>query len=331
MNKLIFDILRCPLCAPEDKGHLSKEGDTVRCESCQSQYPLIQGVPNFLSPTVEDSSKRAFTVQWSYRAQGKFEKTNRTFCISNQKSIQYLAETLDLAIAPGDWLLDAGCGSGEKTILLAQQYPQAQVVALDFSDTLRELLQKTKHLENLHIIQGDVNAPPFRQKSFKAVFSIGVLHHTKNTKESFEAVSALVKPGGSLIAWLYPHWQESPLFQKGYYLFRDLLFLGRGHLLPDSLRLFLIYLLCLPLLFVAPLILASRKLNSSFYEGLSISDLYRGIVFLMYDNIAPPFQFRPHSAEVKRWFNSSGYKSFRQMELGLYFGQGKVGLQSNKS
>jgi hypothetical protein len=44
------------------------------------------------------------------------------------------------------------------------------------------------------------------------VFSIGVLHHTPNTFESFARISTLVKPGGTLAVWVYSTRLRKTLF-----------------------------------------------------------------------------------------------------------------------
>jgi len=40
-------------------------------------------------------------------------------------------------------------------------------------------------IPNAFIIQGDILAMPFREKSFDFIFSEGVLHHTPNPHEAF--------------------------------------------------------------------------------------------------------------------------------------------------
>ena len=44
---------------------------------------------------------------------------------------------------------------------------------------------------------------PFADGAFDVVYSIGVLHHTPDTKWAFLSLSRLVKPGGRIAIWVY--------------------------------------------------------------------------------------------------------------------------------
>jgi SAM-dependent methyltransferase len=55
------------------------------------------------------------------------------------------------------------------------------------------------------IAQGDIGRLPFSEGTFDFIVSIGVLHHTPNTKEYFQRLVPLLKPGGSIAIWVYPN------------------------------------------------------------------------------------------------------------------------------
>jgi hypothetical protein len=50
------------------------------------------------------------------------------------------------------------------------------------------------------------------------------------------------------------------------------------------------------------------------------SDLYRGLVFVLYDDLAPRFQSRHARAEVEGWFCAWGFNRVENPALGLYAG-----------
>ena len=56
---------------------------------------------------------------------------------------------------------------------------------------------------NVMIVQSDLMKLPFKPGTFDIVYSIGVLHHTSNTKKAFENIAKYVKPGGILAIWVY--------------------------------------------------------------------------------------------------------------------------------
>jgi len=97
--------------------------------------------------------------------------------------------------------LDAGCGFGRHMYYAARF--GARMVGLDFSRALERASQVTEELGNVRLIQGDILRPPFCAESFDFVYSLGVLHHTVNPEAGFQALRALVRPGGSIFVWVY--------------------------------------------------------------------------------------------------------------------------------
>ncbi len=108
----------------------------------------------------------------------------------------------------GKVVLDAGCGTAKLTCGMATWGGEA--VGLDLAPAAVRGWRQRGSLAgarggHVHVVQGDVMRPPFRDASFDGVHSSGVLHHTPDTRHALAAVGALVKPGGSLAVWLYHH------------------------------------------------------------------------------------------------------------------------------
>lgn len=97
--------------------------------------------------------------------------------------------------------LDAGCGFGRHMYYAAKF--GARMVGLDFSRAIERAHAITNELDHVRLIQGDILRPPFQPGSFDFVYSLGVLHHTVNPEAGFQALRALVKPGGSIFVWVY--------------------------------------------------------------------------------------------------------------------------------
>ena len=53
------------------------------------------------------------------------------------------------------------------------------------------------------VLQANIGALPFKPNSFDIISSIGVLHHTPDTKEYTSKLVPLLKDGGMLTIWLY--------------------------------------------------------------------------------------------------------------------------------
>jgi SAM-dependent methyltransferase len=103
----------------------------------------------------------------------------------------------------GKRCLDAGCGGGRATIMMAEA-GAAEVVALDLSRTNVETTRmraQQRALTNVVAEEASLLEVPYEDDSFDVVWSNGVLHHTGDTDGSLKEIARLLKPGGWM--WLY--------------------------------------------------------------------------------------------------------------------------------
>ncbi len=83
-----------------------------------------------------------------------------------------------------------------------------------------ELLRGKRVLgPNVHIAQANVFELPFEDGTFDFIFSIGVLHHTPNTKAAFDNLPKLLRDKGKIAIWLYTsyggiQWRFSDLYRR---------------------------------------------------------------------------------------------------------------------
>ncbi|HEY2433351.1 MAG TPA: class I SAM-dependent methyltransferase [Vicinamibacterales bacterium] len=102
---------------------------------------------------------------------------------------------------PGKRGLDAGCGFGRHLFHAARF--GARMTGLDFSRAIERAHDITRGEANVRLVQGDILRPPFEPGAFDFVYSLGVLHHTVDPEGAFQALRALVRPGGSIFVWVY--------------------------------------------------------------------------------------------------------------------------------
>jgi len=102
----------------------------------------------------------------------------------------------------GKEVLDAGCGTGEKSAYFS--YHGAHVTAIDLC---KASLQRAKELAgkfNLQVEFHHCDIAEFQaEKRFDHVFCLGALHHTEKPYKNFLAVADLCKPGGTVTVGLY--------------------------------------------------------------------------------------------------------------------------------
>jgi ubiquinone/menaquinone biosynthesis C-methylase UbiE len=103
----------------------------------------------------------------------------------------------------GKRCLDAGCGGGRGSILMAQCGAK-EVIGVDFSATNIESCRKRaqqKGFTNLTFHQHSLMELPFEDESFDIVWCNGVLMHTIDPDAGLKEIARVLKKGGHM--WLY--------------------------------------------------------------------------------------------------------------------------------
>src|SRR5512133_4382856 len=103
------------------------------------------------------------------------------------------AETLekllhhDTVFPPGAKVLEAGCGIGAQTVILAKNNPDAEITSIDISQESLEKARENveeKGVKNVRFLQADVFSLPFEENSFDHIFVCFVLEHLQNPEEA---------------------------------------------------------------------------------------------------------------------------------------------------
>ena len=79
------------------------------------------------------------------------------------------------------------------------------MVGVDLSFAVDAAYGNVGKRENVHIVQADLFRLPFPEGTFDAMYSLGVLHHTPDTKKAFDAVVPYLRPGGEFAVFLYAY------------------------------------------------------------------------------------------------------------------------------
>jgi trans-aconitate 2-methyltransferase len=99
-------------------------------------------------------------------------------------------------------VLDAGCGSGRVTELLAERLPTGHTIALDASAAM--LAQARSRLarfgNRVTFIQADLGRPLPALPPIDAILSTAVFHWIPDHDALFRNLAAVLRPGGRLVA-----------------------------------------------------------------------------------------------------------------------------------
>jgi SAM-dependent methyltransferase len=107
----------------------------------------------------------------------------------------------DTFYEPGSRVLEAGCGVGAQTVVLAKNSPGALITSIDISgqsvaQAKRAVVQAG--LGNVHFEQADIFNLPYEQNSFDHIFVCFVLEHLPQPGLALAALKDKLRPGGTI-------------------------------------------------------------------------------------------------------------------------------------
>ena len=200
MNRGIASSLRCPRCdrplALEGGTSEDIATGTLTC-ACGKTYPIVRGIPRF-AESASNRTAQSFGMQWTTFDVARDAEDQAVFRAKTGLSPEEIA---------GKRVLDAGCGGGRYARVAARF--GAEVYAVDLSEAVERAREILRGFPNAHVIQADIGRLPFPERFFDAVYSIGVLHHTPDTRAYMRAAVRRLAPGGTLSIWLYKKWRPA--------------------------------------------------------------------------------------------------------------------------
>jgi len=120
-----------------------------------------------------------------------------------------------LAPAPGERILDIGCGAGQTSLELAQAVGAGgSVLGVDLSEPLLAIARRrAAGVEGLEVRQGDAQTFPFAPGAFDAAFSRFGVMFFEDPAAAFANIRRALKPAGRLafVCWRKP--DENPIMR----------------------------------------------------------------------------------------------------------------------
>lgn len=234
MKPRLLDFLSCPHCGGSLTVEVLRESGEVEdgvltCGGCARTYPIIDSIPRMLPdpliPMVV-AYHRAFFERYadataSFRARAPLDTPDAWWETEGRTLQSYSYQWRKFKDMYPDWEqvfldsikpitpdffagrvgLDGGCGFG-RSLFYAATYG-AEMIGLDLSEAIEAARENTRHLPNVHLVQGDIFHPPIRPHSLDFVYSIGVLHLLPDPRRGFLSLSPLLKSGAPMFIWVY--------------------------------------------------------------------------------------------------------------------------------
>jgi SAM-dependent methyltransferase len=290
--------LFCPSCedalelrARRREGPEVMEGELLS-RGCGRSYPIRRGVPRFV-----DNGAYAASFGFQWNRFGGVQLDSRNSMGESERTLEGVTGWTERDYR-GHTVLDAGVGSGRFAEVAAAK--GGEVVGFDLTDAVDAAFDNVGRHPHVHLVQADLFQMPFRAASFDLAYSVGVLHHTPDTRAAFANLSTKVRPGGGLAVYLYHRY-------------------GPGHHGSDALRRLTTRLprrlmlglsaAAIPLypLYRLPLVGSLLQLAAP----ISMHADWRWRWLDTFDWYTPRYQWKFLYPEVHRWFLECGFEDIR--------------------
>jgi ubiquinone/menaquinone biosynthesis C-methylase UbiE/uncharacterized protein YbaR (Trm112 family) len=209
-------------CGGPDKVRLVRTDDGLACPCCRTVYALRDGLVDLVPRTAVGEG----TLYADHDFHERLEVADNPLLLSARIKARQVQRLL--RPAPGELVLDLGCGSGRFALYGAER--GARVVGLDLAP-----FYLPRALAQIDLVVGDLRRLPFRKGSFAGAYCLDVLEHLDEggVREVLIETRRVLSRSGRLC--VYTHAMESSAlarFQRG--VNRLALWLGRCGLVDSE-------------------------------------------------------------------------------------------------
>jgi SAM-dependent methyltransferase len=316
MKRELLNYIACPNCRGELELHDGRDGNcdvekgSLYCRHCSKESPIVDFIPRFVD---RDAYVDSFSFEWNtfYDVQidilNKTDESERTFLWKTG----WKSEDMK-----GKRVLDIGVGAGRFADIASRW--GAEVVGVDLSFSVDAAYKNIGKRENVHIVQADIFNLPFKPETFDHMYSIGVLHHTPDTRKAFRSVVPLLKRGGEFAVFIYAYGH--------YHYFSDM---WRTITTKLPLRLmFYLSSIAVPLYYIHKIPFFGRA--AQFLLPTSNWPDRRWRWLDTFDWYTPKYQWKHSWPEVFQWFNDEGFTDIEMFQENNDSSLGQICMRGRK-
>jgi SAM-dependent methyltransferase len=189
----------CPLC----KGLLTPKDQGYHCVSCERDYPILDGIPDFFIADADQEEDPVWreNLIWLDPKMAEARETIYRLSVREMRGMAYAMERLAPLTFPGCRILEVGTGTGHFARWMAEvSAPGTEIYALDFSWPLfAKARSNVANLPGVFFVRANSTGKlPFHEESFDFVL-LRLAPLGGNGVWNVETAFSLLKPGG----WLF--------------------------------------------------------------------------------------------------------------------------------
>jgi len=194
-------------CGGPDKPRLVREGEVLACPCCGARYP-VAAEKGWVDLVPRDAVGEV-TQYADHEFHERLHVTEAEPVLSARVKADMMRRMLEAA--PGETVLDLGCGAGKMALYARQGGRRA--AGLDVAPFFLDRARR-----DVDLVLGDLRRLPFRKGSFPRAYSLDVLEHLdeRGVREVLLEARRTLGPAGRL--FVYTHAMESSrlaAFQRG--------------------------------------------------------------------------------------------------------------------
>jgi uncharacterized protein YbaR (Trm112 family)/ubiquinone/menaquinone biosynthesis C-methylase UbiE len=208
MHVSLLELLKCPVCPGvltivdgAIQQDLLDEGK-LKCEQCNAVYRVAEGIPRLVpqsGPSVINAEDIEFfdSGDWEVPKELPDAAMRPHFAANHPRyeyNDRYLFRQLRKSPLKGP-MLDLGCGLSDLPWVLMNETESRPRVGIDLAISS---LKKSRELNGMEVVQGCMDALPFRDGAFGSILCLGALHHCVRYPEAQAEMLRITQVGGQL-------------------------------------------------------------------------------------------------------------------------------------
>jgi ubiquinone/menaquinone biosynthesis C-methylase UbiE/uncharacterized protein YbaR (Trm112 family) len=205
MIRTTLELLECPSChdgldLPGGSENVLRAG-TLTCPRCRKQYPIVDGIPYFISPEGLTGFNRRFAsmynwFSWIYRAFSKI-----AFAYIGMDEETGRREITDRLDPRGGRVLEVSIGPGVNLPYLVNRQDVGEMFGLDISPGQLRQCQRyaTKKGWDVDLFLGNGERLPFKDELFGGVFHVGGINFFNDKKAAIDEMIRVARPGARIL------------------------------------------------------------------------------------------------------------------------------------